>query len=177
MVVELVGGNWLRCHRKTHHESWSGLSSTKERFVVPQRLVASYMLLQRSARDLLLEASGFQPPAQSCASALGAPTDANPPERPAADGPNAAAAEAFEKAAAAFIAKDKKLKKAIALGEEIQEEIAEHALQPMVGTSSELPLSAGCNSRPSLALFCEKSWASRASAAGRALRGSCTKNG
>ncbi|KAL8445521.1 hypothetical protein Emag_005096 [Eimeria magna] len=121
--------------RKTHHESWSGQSSTKERFVVPQRLVAPYMLLQRSAKDLLLEAAGFQPPVLPCKSAVASPTQVSPAEPPDAQEASAAANDAVQEAAAAFIAKNKKLKKAIALGEEIQDEIAEHQLQPMVRIS------------------------------------------
>ncbi|KAL8446337.1 hypothetical protein Emed_005074 [Eimeria media] len=121
--------------RKTHHESWSGQSSTKERFVIPQRLVAPYMLLQRSAKELLLEASGFQPPVPACKSAVSSPTGVSSAEQPETQEAQAAANDAVEEAAAAFIAKNKKLKKAIALGEEIQDEIAEHQLQPMLRTS------------------------------------------
>ncbi|KAL8436642.1 hypothetical protein ACSSS7_001572 [Eimeria intestinalis] len=121
--------------RKTHHESWSGQSSTKERFVVPQRLVAPYMLLQRSAKELLLEASGFQPPVPPCKSAVAVPTEVSSGEQPNGQEASAGANDAVQEAAAAFIAKNKKLKKAIALGEEIQDEIAEHELQPMVRIS------------------------------------------
>ncbi|KAL8271538.1 hypothetical protein Esti_004573 [Eimeria stiedai] len=121
--------------RKTHHESWSGQSSTKERFVVPQRLVAPYMLLRRSAKELLLEASGFQPPVLPCKSAVASPTEASSKGPPNAQEASAATNDAVQEAASAFIAKNRKLKKAVALGEEIQDEIAEHELQPMLRTS------------------------------------------
>lgn len=121
--------------RKTHHESWSGVSSTKERFVIPQRLVAPYMLLQRSARDLLLEASGFHPPAQADGSTTGESADTSCPRTPVVRASSAVTQEEVEKAAAAFIAKDKKLRNAITLGTEIQGEIEEHRLQPMLRTS------------------------------------------
>ncbi|CDJ35864.1 Vacuolar transporter chaperone 2, related [Eimeria mitis] len=116
--------------RKTHHESWSGMSSTKERFVVPQRLVAPYMLLQRSARDLLLEAAGFHFSA----------TDSGPVSEPPMShehtgSPYPVDGDAQKRAADAYIAKNGKLKKAIQLGEEIQQAIAEHHLQPMVRIS------------------------------------------
>lgn len=47
----------LRCgvvFRKTHHESWTGLSSTKERFPLAQKYVKKYMLGKASPVDLLL---------------------------------------------------------------------------------------------------------------------------
>ncbi|CDI81748.1 hypothetical protein, conserved [Eimeria praecox] len=116
--------------RKTHHESWSGMSSTKERFVVPQRLVAPYMLLQRSARDLLLEASGFHLPA------TGNGTAAEPLRSHERSGhPFPVDSECERNAADAYIARNGKLRKAIELGEEIQQAIAEHHLQPMLRTS------------------------------------------
>ncbi|XP_026193153.1 vacuolar transporter chaperone 4 [Cyclospora cayetanensis] len=121
--------------RKTHHESWSGLSSTKQRFVIPQRLVAPYMLLKRNTRDLLLEASNFQAVSQHSVKAHQRASEAS-------SGGSSTQTEAVmggacpaEQEAAAFIAKDPKLKKAIALGSEIQDEIAEHELQPMLRTS------------------------------------------
>ncbi|PHJ21353.1 vtc domain-containing protein, partial [Cystoisospora suis] len=40
--------------RKTHHESWTGLSSTKERFPLDQKYVKKYMLGKASAVDILL---------------------------------------------------------------------------------------------------------------------------
>ncbi|CDJ62803.1 Vacuolar transporter chaperone 2, related [Eimeria necatrix] len=121
--------------RKTHHESWSGLSSTKERFVVPQRLVAPYMLLQRKARDLLLEASGFEPPETDGGQSPGDPTVSSAAESSKPDSVDRVAIDAAGIGASEYIAKNCKLKKAIELGEEIQEEIAEHQLQPMVRIS------------------------------------------
>lgn len=40
--------------RKTHHESWTGLSSTKERLALEQKYVKKYMLGKASAVDILL---------------------------------------------------------------------------------------------------------------------------
>lgn len=107
------------------------MSSTKERFVVPQRLVAPYMLLQRSARDLLLEASGFHFPA----------TDRGTASEPSMVHEHSGLlfpmnGDAERSAADAYIARNGKLKKAIELGEEIQRAIAEHHLQPMVSSQS-----------------------------------------
>ncbi|CDJ46735.1 hypothetical protein, conserved [Eimeria brunetti] len=116
--------------RKTHHESWSGMSSTKERFVVPQRLVAPYMLLQRSARDLLLEASGFQLPTANSGTAPVPSTSHGHSGRHFPVG-----GDSEKNAADAYIARNGKLRKAIQLGEEIQRAIAENHLQPMLRTS------------------------------------------
>lgn len=44
----------LSIFRKTHHESWTGLSSTKERFPLEQKYVKKYMLGKASAVDILL---------------------------------------------------------------------------------------------------------------------------
>lgn len=90
------------------------------------------MLLQRSARDLLLEASGFHAPAQAGDSTSGGSADTSCLKTPVGRASSAVAQDAVEEAAAAFIAKDKKLRNAITLGTEIQGEIEEHRLQPMV---------------------------------------------
>ncbi|KFG53134.1 VTC domain-containing protein, partial [Toxoplasma gondii FOU] len=44
---------WLFVIRKTHHESWTGLSSTKERFTLDQKFVKSYLLGRLPAAEAL----------------------------------------------------------------------------------------------------------------------------
>ncbi|KAL8424418.1 hypothetical protein Efla_001020 [Eimeria flavescens] len=121
--------------RKIHHESWSGHDSAKERFVIPQRLVAPYMHLQRDARDLLLEAWNFQPSEAAVKAGESPRGDGSAADWPPEHELSAEAAAAVQAEANQFIEDNKKLKKSVLLGEEIQEEIAEHNLQPMLRTS------------------------------------------
>lgn len=90
------------------------------------------MLLQRKARDLLLEASGFEPPETDGGQSPGDPTVSSAAKSSKPDSVDSVTIDTAGIAASEYIAKNGKLKKAIELGEEIQEEIAEHQLQPMV---------------------------------------------
>lgn len=115
--------------RKTHHESWSGVPSAKQRFSLPQKLVEPYMLLLQPARQLLLQSAGFE--TQSGGSrADGGGVDRKDSGVDEVD--DSASVATRKRREDLFLAGNKKLQKAIQLAEEIQSEIEAQKLQPMV---------------------------------------------
>ncbi|PFH32567.1 hypothetical protein BESB_011790 [Besnoitia besnoiti] len=134
--------------RKTHHESWTGLSSTKERFAIDQKYVKRFLLGRLPAGEALAlqfrdrwrrkklkeKAKSREPPPPAQAAPRG-PGEQTPEAREETAEANKARVAAEEAEAEKKYFEDPKTQKSLELACEIQDAILAHGLLPMVRTS------------------------------------------